>query len=151
MKKLFILLLILAVFLAGCQSTQEQGTINENNEPIAQEQQSEQKEQKSRLEMLKQAFKDAGFEVGENELLAYEMLHAKNGMKFTLDGEPIEIYEYDMDNLSDEAREIVEQAKQGSINFSGFNIPVKFKDGLMLIRFDEHSQGEKIVEIFNSF
>jgi len=72
-------------------------------------------------------------------------------MKFTLDGEPIEIYEYDMDNLSDEAREIVEQAKQGSINFSGFNIPVKFKDGLMLIRFNEHSQGEKIVEIFNSF
>ena len=153
MKRLFALL-ALAVFLVGlvgCQGKQESGATN-NPVQVGQptQDQSEQQTQ-SRLSTLKQAFKDAGFVVGENEILAYDMLHADAGAKFTLDEELVEVYEYDMSNLSDAASAMVEQAQEGSINFSGFNVPVKFKDGLMLVRYGEHSQVERVVDVFNSF
>lgn len=103
------------------------------------------------LEGLKDTFKDSGFELGENELIAFEMLEATNGMKFTLDDELIEIYEYNLGNLTDEAKEVVRQAETGSVEMSGFIIPVEYKDGLMITRQDEHSQKEKILDIFNKY
>ena len=105
----------------------------------------------SRLSGLKQSFKDAGFTVGNNEPVAYEMLSAKDGMKFKLDNELIEIYEYDMSNLSVDVKSMIDQAKQGNVNLLGFNIPVKFNAGLILVRYNEHSQADKIVEVFNNY
>ena len=153
MKKIFALLalVVFLVGLAGCQGKQEPGAANDSIQAGQVAQGQTEGQILSRLNNLKRAFKDAGFVVGENEILAYDMLHADAGMKFTLDEELVEVYEYDMSNLSDDASAMVEQAQGGSINFSGFNVPVKFKDGLMLVRYDEHSQGEKITKIFNEF
>jgi len=138
--------------MVGCgNNSADVGNEDQKGGQLAEQGQTEQGQELNRLDVLKQAFKDAGFEVGENEVLAFEMLHASAGMKFTLDGELIEIYEYDMANLSDEASDIVEQAKKGSIDFMGFNVPAKFKDGLMMTRHNEHSQGEKIIEVFENF
>jgi ribosomal protein S19 len=105
----------------------------------------------TRLSGLKQRFKDAGFTVGNSESVAYEMLGAKDGVKFNLDNELIEIYEYDMANLSEDIKILIEQAKKGNVNLFGFNIPVKFNDGLILVRYDEHSKANKIVEVFNNY
>lgn len=161
MKRLIpILLVAVLLVVSGC--SKESGQVNNISQvPVTNNQaeqnqekeieQTENKEAKSSLEGLKQSFKDAGFKVGENEVVAYEMVSATNGMKFMLDDELVEIYEYDLDNLTDEAKDIVDQAENGSIEFSGFNIPVVYKDGLMLVRHDEHSQGEKIVEVFNNY
>ena len=104
----------------------------------------------SRLSGLKQRFKDAGFTVGNNEPVAFEMLNAKDGMKFNLDNELIEIYEYDMSNLSVDVKSMIDQAKKGNVNLLGFNIPVKFNAGL-IVRYDGHSQADKIVEVFNNY
>ena len=148
-KKILIVLLVVSMIaLVGCQGDPavndqenvEQSSVNTDDVSPT-----------SRLDGLKEAFAEAGFKVGDNEIVAFEMLYADSGMKFTLDGELIEIYEYDMSSLSDEAKAVVDQAKGGSVDFSGFNIPVKFKEGIMLVRYDEHSQGEKIVDVFNQF
>ena len=104
-----------------------------------------------KLNGFKQYLKDNGFTVGDNEIVAYDMLYAKDGLKFKINNELIEIYEYDTANLSADASSIVDQAKQGSVNFLGFNMPVTYNNGLMLVRYDDHSQGDKIVELFNSY
>lgn len=106
---------------------------------------------KNKLDSLKEEFKKAGFEVGENQTIAFEIINATNGYKFTLNGQLIEIYEYDQSKLSEEGKKTTEQAKKGSISMSGFNVPVKYKDGIMLIRYDEHKDKDKILEVFNSF
>jgi hypothetical protein len=105
----------------------------------------------SRLSRLKQSFKDAGFNVGENEVVAFETLKAKDGIKFKLDNELIEIYEYDMNNLENDVKRLLDQAKKGNVNLLGFSIPVKFNDGLVLVRYAEHSKTKKIVEVFNNY
>jgi len=156
MKKLIPILLMVLLVVSGCG---KEGGPTNNSQPAANQVEQDQEkeveqtnsEAKSRLEGLKQSFEDAGFKVGENEILAFEMMHASNGLKFKLDDELIEIYEYDLDNLTDEAKNIVNQAKEGSVEFSGFNVPVVYKGGLILVRHDEHSQGEKIKEIFNNY
>ncbi len=141
---IILIMLFLLLLMTGCGGSP---TGNETDETRGQEP----GETVNRLDQLKSAYKNEGFDVGENKVIAFEMLYADKGMKFEIDGELIEIYEYDMSNLSDEANDIVEQAKSGSINFSGFNVPVKFKNGLMLVRYDEHSKGEEIVKVFENF
>lgn len=56
-----------------------------------------------------------------------------------------------MKNLNEDGKKYVEQAKKGQISISGFNVPVKLKNNLMLIRYDEHSKKDKILEVFNNY
>lgn len=151
---LLLLSMTIVIGLSGCgnkpvNTEKDADTNKEQQNPVVAEQEKE--GPVSRLDGLKQSFKDEGFNVGENEIIAFEIINASNGMKFTLDDELIEIYEYDMANLSDEAKVTVEQAQEGYIDLSGIKLPVKFKDGLLLARHDEHSQGEKIVKIFDEY
>lgn len=145
MKKILSILLvgILSFGLVACNKTE--GDTKEVGNSTKQE------EKKSKLDSIKDSYKKAGFEVGENETIAFQMVGANNGYKFKLDGELIEIYEYDSKNLSEEGKKISEQAKKGSISFSGFNSPVKFNDGLMIMRYGEHSKKDKVLEVFNNF
>jgi len=103
------------------------------------------------LEALKQSFKDAGFKVGENKEAAFNMINATNGFKFAIDDETIEVYEYDKSKVTDEGKKTVEQAKKGSISLGGLSLPVKYNNGIVLIRYDKHKEQEKILEVFNKF
>lgn len=103
------------------------------------------------VEDFKEQLVKEGFTVGDNQLIAYEMVNANNGIKFELDGELIEVYEFDLNKLSNEAKETTKQAEQGSISMSGFNVPVKYNKGIMIARLDEHSQADKLIEILNSY
>lgn len=151
LKKIILLMVIVLTLISvGC-----------NEKDIAKESIETQKEQGVReilvketersLQGLKDLFKEEGFEVGENEVLAFQMLNAGGGIKFKLGSELIEIYEYDLGNLSDEAKITVDQAEKGSVDMSGFNIPVVYKEGFMIARYEDHSQKEKILEIFNRY
>ncbi|BDR80712.1 hypothetical protein N072000002_09680 [Clostridium tetani] len=100
---------------------------------------------------MKKAYEEVGFKVSENEPVAFQMVGASNGYKFKVDDELIEIYEYDMKNLNEDGKKYVEQAKKGQISILGFNVPVKLKNNLMLIRYDEHSKKDKILEVFNNY
>ena len=151
MKKYLLLFSALFLILTGCSQDEEE-PIEEDEEEIVEEEPIEEDEEEQRtLEGLKNEFINEEFEVGDNEEIAYAMVNADKGMKFELDGELIEIYKYNIDDLSDEAEETVEQAKKGSIDMSGFNIPVKYNDGIMLVRYDDHSQEEKIIKVFNNY
>lgn len=103
------------------------------------------------LDDLKKAFVDAGLKVGDNKELAFAMLGASNGYKFDINGKPIEIYYYDSKKLTKDQKKFYDQAKNGSVDMSGFNLPVKFKNDIMLVRFDEHPNKDKILEVFNNF
>lgn len=159
MKKVILLFLIsLAVVSVGCsneasnEEIKEQITDASNDEFIIYVDENP----ASRLGKLKQAFKEAGVEVGRNERVAFSMIHAKDAMRFKVGTKEypdyVEIYEYDMDSLSDEAKEIVKTAKEGYIEFASYN-EVKFKNGLMLvfISFDGENEKDKIYEVFDNF
>lgn len=105
----------------------------------------------NRLDSLKKAFSDSGLKVGDNEVVAYQMLGANNGYKFKIDGGLIEIYEYDLSNLATDGKSFIDQAKKGSVSISGFNVPVKYNNGLMIDRYDEHSEKDKILKVFDDF
>lgn len=146
MKKKILSILcssLLLIVLVGCNSNNESNK-NQNNDV-----ESSQTSQ-NRLDKFKEKLKSEGFEVGENEVIAYDMIGANNGYKFKVDGELVEIYEYDKNNLSEDGKVKVQQAENGSIDFGGMNIPVKYNNYLVLVRMDEHSKADKIIEVFNS-
>ncbi|KNF08572.1 hypothetical protein CLPU_6c00580 [Gottschalkia purinilytica] len=151
MKKLIIVMfsVILIIGVSGCsKNTNTTKDIKEEKQEVNQVQE----DKGNLLDQLKDEFKKAGFEIGSNEVVAFDMVNAKNGYKFKVDGELIEIYEYDLNNLSDEAKKSVEQAKKGTVNMSGFNLPCVWNEkGIAMFRVEEHSQKDKIVEIFNNF
>lgn len=146
MKKKIIAMLLssLLVFaLVGCGSS-DKDNVNKDNIQLTEE------VSKNKLDGFKEALKDKGYEVGDNEVVAYEIIGATNGYKFKVDGELIEIYEYDSSKLTDDGKGKLEEAKNGSINMSGISIPVKYNNNLVLVRSDEHSKGKEILDIFNS-
>ncbi len=133
---------LLLIGLVGCSSNNETSKNQNNTNSL--------ESTKSKLDEFKEKLKENGFEVGENEAIAYDMVGANNGYKFKVDGELVEIYEYDKDNLSEEGKNKVQEAQNGSISFSGVNIPVKYNNYLVLARMDEHSNANEIIEVFNS-
>lgn len=144
-KKIIAMLLssLLVFALVGCGSS-DKDNINKDNTQFTEG------VSKNKLDEFKETLKAKGHEVGDNEVVAYEMIGATNGYKFKVDGELIEIYEYDSSKLTDEGKEKLEEAKNGSINMSGISIPVKYNNNLVLVRSDEHSKGKEILDIFNS-
>ncbi|WP_326514764.1 hypothetical protein [Clostridium intestinale] len=157
-KKIALLLisLIVMVGLVACGKDNDTSS-KDTKEEVKQEEtkkddtKKEEVKEENKLDKLKQAFKDAGLQVGDNETLAFDMVGATSGYKYKLDGELIETYYYDSNNLTEEGKKKVEQAKNGSIDVSGFNVPVIYKDGLMLGRVNDHSKKDKILEVFNNF
>lgn len=159
-KRIFLLFIasIIGLNIIGCNNSKNEvkggnevsSKTQEQNSNISKEN-DQSKEKKEPIEALKQAFLDNGFEVGENQPIAYEMLGATSGEKFTLDGELIEIYYYDELKLNDESRKLYEQAKLGNVDMSGINIHVIFKNNFALCRAEEHKEKDKILEVFNSF
>ncbi|WP_338630668.1 hypothetical protein [Clostridium baratii] len=148
MKKILLVLMscVLGIsVLIGC--TKKQDTETKTKETLE-----ENKLQGSPIDRLKEEFKKAGFKIGDNEMLAYDMIGATSGEKFKVNDQLIEVYYYDSSKLTEDGKKYLKEAETGSINFSGINIPVKYnKTGLVLARHDEHKEQEKIVKIFNSF
>lgn len=150
-KRLLALLLSIVVIgsvFVGCGEKKDQA-----KEPQQQgQEQDNEKEEKNPIDSLKKSFEKAGFKIGDNETLAYDMIGATAGEKFKLNDQLIEVYYYDNNKLNDEGKKYLKEAEKGSINFSGLNLPVKYnKKGLVLARFDEHKDKDKILEVFNSF
>ncbi|MFR1708913.1 MAG: hypothetical protein ACLSV2_08435 [Clostridium sp.] len=103
------------------------------------------------IDSIKQSFADAGMTVGENKEVMFQMIGANNGVKFDINEETVELYYYDSKNLSDDGKEYVKQAKEGSVSILGMSSkPALYKDGFMLINYENHKDKDKIVETFNS-
>lgn len=154
MKKILTFILGMALLgLVGCSSKQP---VDTNAQQPTQQTGSKEVEKssevkKNKLDSLKESFEKAGFKVGENQIIAFELINATNGYKFTLNDELIEIYQYDKDKLTEAGKKTVEEAKNGSISMDGFTIPVKYNDGILITRHNEHKDKDKILEVFNNF
>ena len=151
MKKIFSILIcgIMVFGLVGCGSTST--TKEEPIETAKEEVAKEEVTKKEPIEALKEEFKNKGFTIGKNSTIAYDMMGATSGQKFKLNDGLIEIYYYDESKLTEEGKKLFEQAKNGSVNVSGFNVPVVYKNNFVIARVNEHKYKDKILEIFNSF
>lgn len=151
-KKMLIigLVIIVTMSISGCNNKNKILTAPDEIIPTETVNNIEIKEYKT-LKGLKQEFINAGFETSDNQVLVQEVPYADDGMMFELDGEFIEIYKFDLYNLSNEANSVIKQAKEGSVYLSGLNKPAYYNNGIIILRFDVHSQEEKIVEIFNNY
>lgn len=115
------------------------------------EKQSENIQNQFGIDNLMDQFRKAGFAIGANEKIPFENLGAKNGYRVKVDNDVIDVYEFDMNNLSAEGKKVTDEAKKGTVNISGTRTPVKFKNGIMLVGVDKHTNKEKISEIFDKF
>lgn len=102
------------------------------------------------IDSIKQSFVDAGMTVGENKEVMYQMIGANNGIKFDINDDIVELYFYDDKNLLENGKKYVKQAKEGEVSLMGGNVPVLYKDGFMLLNYDDHKDKDKIVETFNN-
>ncbi|MGL5330159.1 MAG: hypothetical protein ACRDD7_12890 [Peptostreptococcaceae bacterium] len=149
MKKILALILVgaLSFGVIGCGADKKPETENKENTST----ESKKEEVKlSKIDKFKNYLKDKGFKVEDNEVLAFDMMKANDGAKFKVDGQLIEIYTYDKDKLIDGAQEMLDAAVNGSVNMSGFNIPVVYNNYAMLGRVNEHSKKDEIINIFKS-
>lgn len=147
MKRLLALLLM-SVLLVGC-SDQAAKPVEKEIKEVSNAKEIKEEKEESKLQSIKDEL-SKDFEVGDNEVLAYEMVKANGGIKFTVDDELLELYEYDLNNLTEEQEQLVKQAENGSIDMDGFNIPCYYKDGIMALRLDEHSKAAAIKEKLNN-
>lgn len=104
----------------------------------------------NRLDKLKAELKKKGFEVGENKDVVFAMIGATNGYKFDVNGQQIEAYLYEENKLTEEGKEMLKQAKNGSISLSGINLKVDYINDFVVARLEEHKDKDKIIEVLKS-
>lgn len=90
----------------------------------------------------------------ENENTECNLIGAAEGVSYKIDNEVIQIYKFDLDK-SDELtvtniKKAQEEQKVIMPSFNDYEFKVKYNKGLILINSEDHPQGEKIVEIFES-
>lgn len=90
----------------------------------------------------------------ENENTECELIGAAEGVSYKIDDEVIQVYKFDLDK-SDELtvkniKKAQDEQKVVMPSFNNYEFKVKYNKGLILINSEDHPQGEKIVEIFES-
>lgn len=107
------------------------------------------------IDSFKNKLKENEIEISEeNENTNSDLIGAAEGMTYKIDGEDIRIYRFDLDK-SDELtvsniKKAQDEQKVAVPSFDNNEFKVKYNKGLILINAEEHPQGEKIVEIFES-
>lgn len=99
-----------------------------------------------------QYFKSQGFKVGEVKTKAFDMLGAIDGFGIDVDGEQIELYIFDPNKANDETKKNLDDAEKiGKFSAFGMSIPVIKNGNIILMRYSEHSNKEKIIQTFKNF
>lgn len=166
MKKVAISIgLLVLLCLAACsgddedsntdasQETDETGELNTSTEASNEQTESDAEEEKTHdekektLEELVEHFKQSGFNIGDKTKKAPEMIGASEGFGIEVDGEDIEIYQYELDS-----EDLDEIKSNGEYEMEGFGpFPAVANGNFVLISHEEHSETEKITTTFESF
>ncbi len=97
-------------------------------------------------------FKEQGLEVGEIVTKAFSMMGAVDGFGIYIEGEQIELYLFDPETADDETLRNLQDAQSiGKFSAFGFSFPVVMNGDIMLTRYDEHTQKDRIIKIFKQF
>lgn len=104
------------------------------------------------LDDVVEHFRGQGLAIGEKIFKVYDMIGAIDGFGIEVEGEEIELYMFDPAAADSETLEQLESAKtKGQMSMSGFVFPVTMNGNIMLTRYDEHSEKERIIEAFKKF
>lgn len=101
------------------------------------------------LDKFQKEIEKAGNQVGSSKDADYNSIGAQNGYLFSVNGQFVEIYEYNLKNLNDKGKAIIEEAKAGTITKDGKKEKAIYKEGLLLTSIEGHSNEKDIVDIFN--
>lgn len=101
------------------------------------------------LDKFRKEIEKAGNQVSASKEANYSVIGAQNGYIFSVNGEYVEIYEYNEKNLNDAGKKAIEEAKAGTITIDGKSQKALYKDGLLLTNIEGHSNEDGIIEVFN--
>jgi hypothetical protein len=121
----------------------------------AKDQQSQAKqntEQKDPLASVLEYFQEKGFKIGEKSSKAFDMIGAVNGFGVEINGHEIELYQYDLDKASEETKKNLESVREnGMMSMDGFSFPAILNGDILLVKYDEHPDGDKIAAAFKAY
>ncbi len=101
---------------------------------------------------MPQYFKQQGFSVGKITAKVYQMMGAVDGFGIEVQGQQIELYLFDPATASQETLDQLKDAETiGKFSFSGISVPVVKNGNIILTRFDDHPEKDRILAAFRSF
>ena len=106
------------------------------------------------IEKFKEELVNNGIKINEETQKSASLIGAKEGYAFEINGQAIEVYEFDEKSTEELTKDNIKSAKNsGTISMPTFNnmtLNVKYNNGLCLVNYENHSDKEKIIEIFNN-
>lgn len=105
------------------------------------------------IEEFKTKLEESGLTISDTIQKSAELIGAEEGIGYEIDGEVIEVYKFNENSTDDLTKTNIESAKKdGKINMTTFNMTlnVKYNKGLCLVRYENHPDKEKILEVFNN-
>ncbi|MBR6179421.1 MAG: hypothetical protein IKQ70_16270 [Bacteroidales bacterium] len=134
--KLILLLFLGSLIFTSCNSTTTNGNDSSTN-------------QKEIIDLVKR-FNDEGLKADTVETMLYQFIGACSGYRVDVNGEPIEIYKYD---LSDKGQKTIadEIENSGIVTVGSFKNPALYSNGFVIISYESHPDRDKIKEILNNF
>lgn len=95
--------------------------------------------------------KENGFQKVEKvEGLAFGIVGAKDGSNIKIDGITIEVYIYDLDNLSEQAKKLIKEIKEkGTMTLvEGYPTKGLISSNVVIMGYEEHPNKDKLIEVF---
>jgi hypothetical protein len=158
MKKwVVVLLVVLSMVVAACGKEEDQVKPEKTKAVAAQQKPKVEKKEEpvvkeKSLSDVVTYFKSQGYQVGEVSTKAFQMLGAKDGFGITINGKPIELYQFDPNSTNADAQKNLKDAQTiGKVSMSGFSIPVISNGDFVLMHYSDHPDKDKIIETFKSF
>lgn len=172
MKKLILniaIVLVIGMFTAACgqnteadksapasisNSAESTATTSSTAESLASSASSTVEQQPtdaSKLDSLVEYFKSNGITIGAKSEKLAAMIGAKDGFAIEMNGEKIELYEYDLGSKEELTVTSLKTAKDGYIDMSGIKINVILNNDLLLAGYDEHPDKDKITQLFKDY
>lgn len=96
-------------------------------------------------------FKTNGLTIGEKSDKIFQLIGAKDGYAIEINGEKVELYEFDPDSKAEITKTNLKTAKEGYMDMVGSKANVILNGNIALIGYDDHPDKDKIVEIFKNY
>lgn len=156
-RKYIIIVIILAICISIIGLIVFKG-INKNNEDSKNTQKVNSKieeKQEVSIENLKKKIAENGLEITDETTKIGTLIGANEvGYGYEINGDYIEVYEYDENSSEELTKQNIKSAKEKNIitmpAFNNAELTAMYNKGLMLVGYEEHPNKEKIIEIFNN-
>ena len=106
------------------------------------------------IEDFKMALQNKNIIITEETKKSATMIGAEEGYGYEINGQSIEIYKFDEKSNIELTKNNIKSAKENGIvtmpDFNNMTFNVKYNKGLVLLNYEQHSNKEEILEVFNN-